>query len=161
MLSFYIRKKLQHIIQTNGDHIMKKHIKLGSALILTIILVAVMATAVSARRVSPWVGRWQTMDIPGDGSTNTLTITHGGRFNNYNLIWRETYFSICSGAPGIGRGRGIEDGTGLHTNFDFYCRGRHTLNIDIDFVYDSLTDTLVTEAGPDTQTWVRISPRPW
>lgn len=161
MPHLYTRKNLRHVLQTNGGHIMKKRIKLGFALILAIVLVAVMATAVSARRVSPWVGRWQTMDIPGDGSTNTLTITHGGSFNSYNLIWRETYFSICSGAPGIGRGRGIEDGTGLHTNFDFYCRGRHTLNIDIDFVYDSPTDTLISGVGGDTQIWVRISPRPW
>lgn len=140
---------------------MKNRFKVGLSLALAVILVAVMATAVSARRVSPWVGRWQAMDVPGDGSTNTLSISFRGGGGSYGLIWRETYFSICSGDPGIGRAVGTEDSTGLHTTFDFYCMGTHALNIDIDFTYDPLTDTITSNAGGLIQTWVRISPRPW
>ena len=78
------------------------------AVVLALFLVAMTASAASARRVSPWVGRWQTMDIPGDGSTNTLTIMYAGPGETYRLIWQETYFSLCEGAPGIGRGRGLD-----------------------------------------------------
>ena len=140
---------------------MQKQTKFWVALLIAVILMTFMSTAVSARRISPWVGRWQTMDIPGDGSTNTLKIKFSGGASNYKLKWQETYFSICSGDPGVGRGTGTEGLTGLHTNFDFYCRGTLTTNIDIEFTYNPSTDTITSDAGGITQTWIRISPRPW
>jgi hypothetical protein len=101
------------------------------------------------------------MDIPGDGSTNTLTVSYRRGGGSYNLIWQETYFSICDGDPGIGRGTGTETPAGLETNFNFYCNGVFTLNIDILFVWDPATDTIVSDPTGMNQTWERITPRPW
>jgi hypothetical protein len=119
------------------------------------------ANTASASRVSPWVGRWQTMDIPGDGSTNTLTIAHAGGGGYYRLIWQETYFTLCEGEPGIGRGTGVDSAHGMETTFNFYCRGVLTLTINMLLVYDHATDTFVSDPGGLNQTWDRVTPVPW
>jgi hypothetical protein len=136
---------------------MKKRFKAGLSITFAIILVAVMTISVSARRVSPWVGRWQTTDIV-DGSTNTLTISFLSSASSYNLNWQETYFTICSGDPGVGLGTGTEDQIGLHTNINFYCKGAPTGTFNINFTWDSSTDTITSDDG---QVWERISPRLW
>ena len=144
---------------------MKRRNRIGIALVLVLMLMAVSASAVGAGPRSPFVGRWQTNDPAppaGDGSTNTLTITPRGR-SAFNLRWRETFFSLCSGAPGIGRGTGSETAPNfLDTNFNFYCTGTLAANFDIEITYDPSTDTIETipiGAG-FPQTWNRIAGPP-
>jgi hypothetical protein len=146
----------------NGGTILVHHrSRIAIALTLAVLLLGITAAVGSASRVSPWVGRWQSMDVPGDGSTNTLSITFRGSASHYGLIWQETYFSICGGAPRIGRGTGDESG-GLHTQISFYCRGTLWGTVPIEFIYDSANDFLISGQGTPTETvWERISPRPW
>jgi hypothetical protein len=135
--------------------------RIGLSLILAMLLLAVTVSAVSARRGSPWVGRWQTMDyLSDDTSTNTLNITLRGSGPDYQLVWRETYFSLCDGRPGIGRGTAVEDGAVLHASMIFYCTGKPEPVIYIDFTYNA-NDTLTTVLyipGPYPQIWNRIPP---
>ena len=101
------------------------------------------------------------MDIPGDGSTNTLTVMYAGPGETYRLIWQETYFSLCAGAPGVGRGIGVDTPAGMEVTFNFYCRGTLTLTIPIILTYDIVSDTITSDADGLVQTWERITPRPW
>lgn len=76
-----------------------------------------------ANEVKVWVGRWKPADIPGDGSTNILTITWPASrsSSDYRPF---TFFSLCEGAPGIGRGTGVEARDGkLLVSMDFFCLG--------------------------------------
>ena len=132
-----------------------------SRLFITILLLGMSAfvflETVEATGVSVWVGTWRSYDIPGDGSTNTLEIAHGSSYNTYDIIWRETYFSVCEGSPGIGYGTAYEDHTGLHMTMEFQCKGMKPQTFDLTFTYNSRGDTL---SGADI-IWERISPRPW
>jgi len=137
---------------------MNRSFKIGLGIALAVVLVAVLASAVSARAVSVWVGRWQSMDIPGDGSTNTLVIS-GGPHGRHRLVWRETYFSVCAGAPGIGIGSG-QEGIGtptLDVSMTFRCVGLDPQYFDLQFTYDSATDTFYDGMN----TWHRLTPPPF
>lgn len=134
-----------------------QNLKRYTLLILLGIGAFFLTQQVEARAVSVWVGTWQSFDIPGDGSTNTLEITHGTSFNTYDLTWNETYFSACDGLPGYGIGQAFEDRAGLHVSLTIYCKGRSPQYFDVDFTYDAVSDTL---SGASV-IWERISPRPW
>ena len=140
---------------------MTKRNRFTVVIVLVITLLAVIAPSVGASRVSPWVGQWQTIDV-FDGSTNTLNISFRGGASTYNVIWRETYFTLCSGDPGIGQGIGTEGLPGLQTTMEFICSGSPAGTFNIDFVYNSADDTIISDEGTASeQIWVRISPRPW
>jgi len=118
----------------------------------------VFAESVDARGVSVWVGTWQSFDIPGDGSTNTLEITHGASRSTYDLVWTETYFSLCKGAPGIGYGTAYESFSNLYVSMTFYCKGSpEAQHYELIFTYNTRLDNF-TDGTID---WARISPRPW
>lgn len=140
---------------------MRTRTRIGLALLLALLALAAVSSVASARAVSPWVGRWQTIDVL-DGSTNTLQINFRGDAHRFGLIWRETYFTLCDGAPGIGRGTAVEDLTGFHSTMEFFCAGTSAGTFGIEFVYRPFDDTIVSDEGtPGEQVWVRISPRPW
>ena len=140
---------------------MTNRIRLSIVIVLVFTLLALIAPTADARRVSPWVGQWQTIDVV-DGSTNTLQISFRGGASEYNVIWRETYFTLCSGDPGIGRGIGVEDMSGLSASMNFFCAGSHAGSFTIDFIYNSPDDTIISDAGTASeQVWQRTSPRPW
>jgi hypothetical protein len=137
---------------------MKRTTRIGIAIILAIILVTLTVSAVSARAVDIFVGRWESMDIPGDGSTNTLQISFAHGISSYRLVWSETYFSLCGGRPGIGRGTGYgEYPATLHTTMTFRCGGGGGGTFNIDFVYDSATDTM----SDGSYIWHRLSMPPF
>jgi hypothetical protein len=124
--------------------------------LLSLVLVALAEFTPLPRRHSHWVGRWQTSDTNLDESINTLTIVYHPAQDLYNLTWRETYFTLCEGEEGIGRGIGVETADGLSVDLEFYCLGELTLTINVPFVYDPATDTITSDANSLVQTWIRL-----
>jgi len=114
--------------------------------------------SVSATSVSVWVGTWQSFDIPGDGSTNTLEISYGSTVSTYDLIWTETYISLCNGGSGIGYGTAYESYSNLYVSMTFHCKGSpETQHYDLIFTYNARLDNF-SDGSID---WERTSPRPW
>ncbi|MGD8605556.1 MAG: hypothetical protein PVF49_13390 [Anaerolineales bacterium] len=132
------------------------HSKLAYVILLMLFVSAFTWFNPGPRRYSPWVGRWQTSDSPGDQSVNTLTVSYNPVQKLYNLTWEETYFSLCQGEDGIGRGTGEETGEGLIVELEFYCQGELTLTLNIPFEYDAASDTITSDANNLVQTWNRI-----
>ena len=130
--------------------------KFALVVMLALCLSAFVGINAGPRRYAPWVGRWQTSDSPGDQSVNTLTVIYNPAQDLYNLTWQETYFSLCNGEEGIGRGIGEETSDGLSVELEFYCQGELELTIVIPFTYDSASDTITSAANNLVQTWVRL-----
>lgn len=131
-------------------------------LLITIMFVGISAFLVTeqvhATGVSVWVGTWQSFDMPGDGSTNTLDITHGSTASTYDLVWLETYYSLCKSASGIGYGTAYESYSNLYVSMTFYCKGHpEPYHFDLVFTYNSRLDSF----NDGMIDWERISPRPW
>jgi len=49
-------------------------------------------------------GLWEAID-PLDGSTQQISISDGAE-GSFNLLWRESYWTICSGRRGVLNGTG-------------------------------------------------------
>lgn len=77
--------------------------------------------AVNASTGSPFVGEWQSIDV--DGGDVRLTIG-GGPNGPFKVTWMESYFGICGGQAGIGRGTAwlnTEDLNLLQADLEFTC----------------------------------------
>ena len=136
----------------------KRRFKIGFYVLLVAVLMIGMVSIVSAKPNSPFKGPWEAIDI--DGSFMRLTIAGGGR-GVYRLVWRDTFWSLCDGGPGIGRGTGTIDSSDpnvLNTSMEFRCGGVPALSLAIDFTYDPSSDTITDDAiapPDDPVTWGR------
>ena len=120
--------------------------------VLLIILVALFSVSLaSAGGSNPFKGQWVGTDS-FDGSTLRLTIA-GNSAGPLRVTWTESYFTLCEGEPGIGRGTGTVAGANtLDAEIDFTCfTTGTTLNHVTTFTYDPGTDTLTD----GTDTWYR------
>jgi len=68
-----------------------------------------------------FTGLWEGVD-PLDGSGVQVSISDLDRDGEFDIIWRETFFTLCDGGRGIVTGTGTvgEDGI-LRTNEVFTC----------------------------------------
>jgi hypothetical protein len=131
-------------------------LKIPILVLLSLFLIALTGGNAGPRRYSHWVGRWRTSDSPGDESINTLAVAYISDQDLYRLTWEETYFTLCDGEPGIGRGIGQETVDGLEVEFDFYCQEELSLSLVMPFGYNSESDTITSYGSTLIQTWGRI-----
>lgn len=129
------------------------------SLILAILLVFSLVSVVSAGSKSPFKGSWEATD--NDNSHLRLNIAGGGG-GNYRLSWRDDYWTICDGGPGIGRGMGTIDSSDpnmLHATLYFYCGGTLVVTISTTFTYYPATDMMDSNVG-GFLSWSRFGGHP-
>lgn len=129
------------------------------SLILAILLVFSLVSVVSAGSKSPFKGSWKTTDH--DNSHLQLNIAGGGG-GNYRLSWRDDYWTICDGGPGIGRGMGTIDSSDpnmLHATLYFYCGGTLVVTISTTFTYYPATAMMDSNVG-GFLSWSRFGGHP-
>jgi hypothetical protein len=97
---------------------------------------------------SPFVGAWQAVDA--DGGAMRLAI--GGPPNGpFNITWTESYFGLCEGGSGIGKGDGWLDSSDpylLQGHVSFECfTNDGAAEVDFTWHYDPSTDTITVYGG--------------
>ena len=125
--------------------------KLPAVLFLVIILMVFSVSLAGAGGSNPFKGHWVGTDS-FDGSTLNLTIA-GNPAGPLKLTWTESYFTLCEGTAGIGKGTGTQAGANtLDAEIDFTCfTTGTTLHHVLTFTYDPVSDTLTD----GTDTWYR------
>lgn len=126
----------------------------GSVSRIAVALAAALILASTAHAAPPtqFVGHWFAIDS-FDGSDIRLTIA-GPASGPLRITWIESFFTLCSGGPGIGTGTGSPSNPNeLDAEIFFQCfTTGATLDYAPTFIYDPGTDTLTD--GVDT--WNRV-----
>jgi hypothetical protein len=125
--------------------------------VLAVIALMVPAVSVVAEDSNPFVGAWESFDPPPDGSHNRMV---GG---NLHIVYHEDGLTACENAydqfvGGTGRATGEVNANTLSFELVVSCHLRGEANktvgrFDVEFVYDSSTDTLT---APDGIVWTRV-----
>lgn len=115
--------------------------------ILSIIVILALAFPVTsvayAAPPSPFVGKWEAVDV--DGSDMNLTIG-GPATGPFQITWTDKYISFCDGEAGIVRGTGwLNEGDSnlleADVLLDCFTTGA-TLDFHVTFRYHPITNTL-------------------
>lgn len=134
---------------------MRKGIRVSGTILLVVVLLLTSVGVASAASRDPFRGVWYAVDV--DGSNMKMVFSGGG--DSRRMLWRDDYWSICGGGPGIGRGTGEVSGNILHATVDVYCSGALAGTFVMDFTYDAGTDTLLNHVyvtpAIDDITWYR------
>jgi hypothetical protein len=141
------------------DMNLKWRIKPIVSVIIATLMVLSLVSVVSAGSKSPFKGPWEATDH--DNSNLQLNIAGGGG-GNYRLSWRDDYWTICDGGPGIGRGMGTIDNSDpnkLDATLYFYCGGTLEETVSTTFTYHPATDMMDSDVG-GFLTWSRVGGHP-
>lgn len=115
----------------------------------------VPSTASASAQDDVFRGFWTSVDH--DGSHQTLTVQGSGRAGHHAMRYFDDAATgeLCGGTKAHIQGSGTVDGDNLHMRGVLTCQpGGNPLHqrIDVGYVYDSATDTLIDDSGV---TWSR------